>query len=90
VFHEGGGSPQSTAKRVLRHHANRWKLLEKHGSLTTPSLIKPILAARHTAELFLLSIAWLSSNRPQRAIKNERIRCRLALLRLVWTGYRTR
>jgi hypothetical protein len=54
AYHEGGGSPQSTAKRVVRHHRNRWRLLRKHGKLQSPQTVSLALRLRFGFEYLLL------------------------------------
>jgi hypothetical protein len=54
AYHEGGGSPQSTAKRVVRHHQNRWRLLQKHGKLRFPEIATLALRLRFRFEVFLI------------------------------------
>ena len=87
VLHEGSGSPQTTARRVVRHHANRWRLLEKHGLISHPRLLKAVLAMRHTAEL-----VWLTG--PARlfqgdaAIRADKLVGRRQLMATVWRAYR--
>ncbi len=56
AYHEGGGSPQSTAKRVLRHHRNRWRLLRKHGKIQRTGVVKALLGCRHGIEYAVLRI----------------------------------
>jgi hypothetical protein len=56
AYHEGGGSPQSTAKRVVRHHRNRWRLLRKHGKIRRPEVVKAVLTTRHGLEYGLLRL----------------------------------
>jgi GT2 family glycosyltransferase len=56
-FHPGGGSPQSTNRRVLRFHRNRWRLLRKHGLLRRELIAKACLAARHIIEIIVLAVA---------------------------------
>lgn len=56
AYHEGGGSPQSTAKRVVRHHRNRWRLLRKHGKIQNASVVRTLLTCRHGIEYGLLRI----------------------------------
>jgi len=57
VFHKGGGSYQTVATRVLRHHKNRFHLLKKHNLLPLPWLFKLGLALRHFLEYMILRIA---------------------------------
>jgi GT2 family glycosyltransferase len=85
ILHEGSGSPQTTSRRVLRHHANRWRLLEKHDRLRSPLLLKSVLAARHLAELI-----WL--NGPARwsmpaDVRSDKLSARRQLLGTVWRRY---
>jgi len=56
AYHEGGGSPQSTAKRVARHHRNRWRLLQKHGKLGFPNLLRGLLSLRFGVEYGVLRL----------------------------------
>jgi hypothetical protein len=56
AYHEGGGSPQSTAKRVVRHHRNRWRLLKKHDKIRHVYLVITALAVRHTLEYATLKV----------------------------------
>jgi GT2 family glycosyltransferase len=51
AFHEGGGSPQATHQRVLRHYRNRWLLLRKHGLVKHPALVRRLVLARLALEL---------------------------------------
>ncbi|AFY30862.1 glycosyltransferase family 2 protein [Calothrix sp. PCC 7507] len=57
AYHKGGGSYQTTAKRVLRHQRNRWRLLAKHGHLPQPWLLKAGLLTRYVLEYGFLRIA---------------------------------
>jgi GT2 family glycosyltransferase len=88
IMHEGSGSPQTTARRVVRHHANRWRLLEKHGLIAHPLMLKLGLAARHAAELL-----WFSG--PARVMpgyteprRQDKVHSRRQLLAGVWRSYR--
>jgi GT2 family glycosyltransferase len=51
AFHEGGGSPQATHQRVLRHYRNRWLLLRKHDRIEHPALVRRLVLARLALEL---------------------------------------
>jgi hypothetical protein len=85
ILHEGSGSPQSTARRVVRHHANRWRLLEKHGLAPHPLLLKCILTARHTIEL-----SWLACSdlwRDHSEVRADKLIGRRQLLKTVWRSY---
>lgn len=86
ILHEGGGSPQTTARRVVRFHTNRWRLLEKHGLISHPSLLKGVLSFRHAAEL-----AWLMGpaallNRDG-AKRRDKLDGRRRLISTVWNSY---
>jgi N-acetylglucosaminyl-diphospho-decaprenol L-rhamnosyltransferase len=83
-FHPGGGSPQSTGQRVLRHHQNRWRLLTNHGHLAYPRLTAAALAGRHTAEILTLALLCLT---PARASAFPKLKVRLQLLRRVFSRY---
>lgn len=88
ILHEGSGSPQTTARRVLRHHFNRWRLLEKHGLIGHPHLLKAVLALRHLTELMWLSgPARLRPGDP--SVREDKARGRRKLLSTVWRSYRT-
>ena len=80
AYHEGGGSPQSTAKRVVRHHKNRWRLLCKHGKFRRPYLIKSALTLRVKLEYALLRTAGKFIFEDA-AVLNDKIRGRRYLLR---------
>ncbi len=86
ILHEGGGSPQTTARRVVRFHANRWRLLEKHGLIAHPWLLKGALSVRHAAEL-----AWLigaATLRPgEAAVRRDKVSGRRRLISTVWNNY---
>jgi hypothetical protein len=86
AYHEGSGSPQSTAKRVVRHHRNRWRLLRKHDKLRHPAVAKPALLVRHSIEYGLLRVLGpILTNTA--AEKEDKLAGRRALLRHVWNGY---
>lgn len=84
--HQGGGSFQTTATRVLRYHQNRWRLLAKHGRLPQPWLFKIGLAIRHTLEYGILRIGGkrLIS---EPTILEDKLLSRRRLLNQVQTGY---
>jgi GT2 family glycosyltransferase len=88
AYHEGGGSPQSTAKRVLRHHRSRWQLLEKHGKLTRPLLTRLLLLLRHALELAALRLTGpLLASDPR--VRADKLAGRRALVRCAWQAYRS-
>ncbi len=88
AYHEGGGSPQSTAKRVVRHHRNRWRLLQKHNKLRHPAVTKAALAVRHGLEYGLLRIGGRMLTNTA-AEKEDKLTGRRVLLRRVWNAYQT-
>jgi GT2 family glycosyltransferase len=88
IQHEGAGSPQTTAKRVVRHHVNRWRLLEKHGLISHPRLLRGALAMRHAAELLWLSrpaLLW----RGDFTTRADKVHGRRQLMSMVWNSYRS-
>ena len=88
ILHEGSGSPQATATRVVRHHANRWRLLEKHGLIRHPRLLRSVLALRHAAELLWLrrpDLLW----RGDSATRADKLKGRRKLMSTVWKSYRS-
>jgi len=85
VFHMGGGSPQSTAKRVLRFYRNRYKFLAKHNLLPTKYILHPLLFLRHFAEYILLqTLGLLLFNKE--VLRDKKMSRRL-LLQRVWNAY---
>lgn len=56
MLHEGGGSPQLTARRVVRYYKNRMRLLRKHGLLRFPVLTKMMITTRLAAEYAYLKV----------------------------------
>ena len=88
AIHEGGGSPQSQSKRVLRCYRNRWRLLEKHRALPAPTALKTVLALRHMAEAETLLMLIGVTRGERRELYREKLRMRWKLFRTVWGGYR--
>ncbi|MFM6223817.1 MAG: glycosyltransferase family 2 protein [Dolichospermum sp.] len=86
VFHTGGGSPQTTAKRVLRFHRNRWRLLSKHQLLPVPNLLKIGLAIRHISEYIILKICGHFLIQDSIRLK-DKLYSRQELLYQVWNNY---
>lgn len=86
AYHKGGGSFQSTAKRVLRHYRNRWRLLAKHGRLPVPWLLKVGLATRHALEYSFLGIMGKFLIKDP-AIVSDKLHGRRQLLNEVWSSY---
>lgn len=56
VFHEGGGSPQLTRKRVLRFYKNRWRLLRKFDRIPAPDVVRRLIALRLRLEYLVLLV----------------------------------
>jgi GT2 family glycosyltransferase len=88
AFHVGSGSPQSVSRRVLRHHENRWRLLEKHGKMRFSTGVKTALTLRHLCESQTLLLAIGATRGERRAFFREKLRVRGRLLKTVWSGYR--
>jgi hypothetical protein len=88
AYHEGGGSPQTTATRVLRHHRDRWRLLRKHGYVNQPQVTKLCLTIRHIAEYVVLSILGRQLYDNQTQVQ-DKIEGRRRLLQSVWNDYQT-
>lgn len=86
AYHKGGGSFQTTAKRVLRHHRNRWRLLAKHGHLPLPWLLKAGLVTRHTLEYSFLRILGKVLIKDPATLK-DKLYGRRQLLNEVWSSY---
>lgn len=86
AYHQGSGSPQTTAKRVLRHHRNRWRFLKKHGCLPNPGLLKIGLATRHLIEYCTLLVGgkFILANSTQ---LSDKLYSRKELLKGVWNEY---
>ncbi len=85
-FHPGGGSPQSTGKRVLRYHQNRWRLLRKHGVAGPEDLVKSLLAVRHIFECLTLTCLSLLPG-PKQAGFLDKLKTRRQLLTNVVQDY---
>ena len=85
-FHPGGGSPQSTGKRVLRYHQNRWRLLRKHGVAGPEDLVKSLLAVRHVFECLTLTCLSLLPH-PRRSSFLDKLHTRRQLLSQVFHDY---
>ncbi|MEH2411349.1 glycosyltransferase family 2 protein [Nostoc sp.] len=86
AYHKGGGSFQTTAKRVLRHHRNRWRLLAKHGHLPLPWLLKAGLVTRHALEYSFLIIVGKVVIKDSATLK-DKLYGRRQLLNEVWSSY---
>jgi len=87
AYHEGGGSPQTTATRVVRHHRDRWRLLRKHGQVLFPEVIKSLLFLRHVLEYGVIALGGpvLFPNEERR--RDKRLG-RRQLIKKVWGGYK--
>lgn len=84
-FHPGGGSPQSTGLRVIRHHKNRWLLLRKHRAIRHLSLVKAALFLRHLIELCILVFLSLT---PARQKFMSKLRTRWVLAKSALWNYK--
>jgi len=56
IFHEGGGTPQLTRKRVLRFYKTRWYLLNKFNRLPTKQFAKRLIISRLYVEYIFLAL----------------------------------
>ena len=56
VFHVGGGTPQLLRYRVLHFYKSRWRLLRKHGLITSPRMARAFILARLTCEKAILQL----------------------------------
>ncbi|MFW5760161.1 MAG: glycosyltransferase family 2 protein [Cyclobacteriaceae bacterium] len=54
LFHVGGGSPQSTSKRVLRFYKNRYQLLQKYDKIKLKKMLILSIRLRVSIELFVI------------------------------------
>lgn len=86
AFHEGKGSFQTTSTRVLRHHKNRWHLLDKHNLLHQKRILKAGLMVRHTLEYLFLRVAGKRLI-AEPEILADKLHSRQQLLHQVWSGY---
>lgn len=86
AFHQGGGSPQSTSTRVIRHHRNRLLFFLKHRQLKFLPLLKAALFVRHSVELSGILILGLLRRIPSERFA-DLLRGRFQLLATVWRGY---
>jgi len=62
IYHVGNGSPQSTAKRVIRFYKNRRKLLCKYDLYNYPKLFDGLIYTRVSLEKLVLKFLKLISN----------------------------
>jgi GT2 family glycosyltransferase len=82
AIHEGGGSPQTTHKRVLRFHKCRLLFFRKRYGPISQALV-PILFFRHILEIVAgLAILLIGKRRVIRKLKT-----RAVLARVVWRNY---
>jgi len=72
MFHEGGGTPQSTAKRVMRFYKTRWYLLGKFNRLPFRCILKGVIICRLAVEFVILSIMQLGSLRQRPQLREKR------------------
>lgn len=56
VFHVGGGTTQLLRNRVLHFYKSRWRLLQKHGLMTSPRLARAFILVRLTCEKAVLQL----------------------------------
>jgi GT2 family glycosyltransferase len=82
AIHEGGGSPQTTGKRVLRFHKCRLLFFRKRHGTISRALV-PILFCRHILEIVAGSAMFLIGQHS--VIK--KLKTRAVLVRAVWRNY---
>lgn len=78
IYHNGGGSPQKTSKRVFRFYKNRFMLLKKHNLIKSLFIVKTITSIRLFIELLLLSI--LGRFKFQKEIWKDKLKSRKEVL----------
>jgi len=86
AFHRGSGSPQTTARRVLRFHCNRWLLLRKHGRVRYLSVCRLLLKLRHLGEWLMLVLVGKLKLRPAAQVQ-EKLSSRRQLIQAVSQDY---
>ncbi|MGB6686600.1 MAG: glycosyltransferase [Terracidiphilus sp.] len=86
VFHEGGGAPQLTRKRVGRFYKNRWYLLNKFHRIRMKKVVKALILARLYIEYTILRVAGklLFSDE---TIRNDKVMGRRELIRFCTDTY---
>lgn len=87
-FHRGSGSPQTTSRRVVRHHYNRWMLLRKHGRVQLLPLCRLVLKLRHVCEWILLQLVKFFRLKPTEEV-DDKLCGRAQLIRTVANDYST-
>jgi GT2 family glycosyltransferase len=86
VFHEGGGTPQLTRKRLGRFYKNRWYLLNKFHRIRMKKLIKVLILARLSVEYAILRVAGKFLF-PNETIRNDKVIGRRELIRFCMDTY---
>ena len=59
VSHQGGNSYKVNNNRVLLYHESRWKLLRKHGLITSPAIARMLLTFRIKVEIIVFRLLHL-------------------------------
>lgn len=72
MFHEGGGTPQSTRKRVMRFYKVRWYLLNKFGRVPFKKLVKWLILTRLAVEYTVLRIGELLFRSKRLSLSDKR------------------
>ncbi len=85
-FHRGSGSPQTTARRVVRFHRNRWLLLRNHGKVRFVILCRGVLLLRHVVEWFVLWGKFILSPKKRSGLR-DKLLSRKQLMSLVMRDY---
>lgn len=72
MFHEGGGTSQSTRKRVLRFYKTRWYLLNKFGRVPFKRVVKWLILTRLGIEFIVLGMVELMIRSQRLSISDKR------------------
>jgi GT2 family glycosyltransferase len=87
AFHEGGGTPLSTRRRVAEFYCSRFRLLRKHGRIRFPGLLRAAVLVRLALEFLLLAglggLIFRDANR-----RRDKLLGRRELIRLVYRELR--
>lgn len=83
MLHEGGGSPQLTAKRVIRFYRNRMRLLRKHKLLGSAFITRSLIYLRTLCEY-----AWflvIGALRYQPEVRKDKLSSRSEILKNIFS-----
>jgi GT2 family glycosyltransferase len=85
-FHQGSGSPQTTSRRVIRFHRNRWLLLKKHDKVRFILICRLMLILRHYSEWALIRFSSALRLKTKNELK-DKLESRRFLMRSVFHDY---